>query len=67
MVGFDVKPAVGIGRTALIRRFGADNGGALWDAPGPMTPWTGIYVGCAIGTGVGNTKKRICSTSRVRR
>ena len=56
LVGSDVTPAVGIGRMALIRRFGADGGGTPWDAPEPVTPWTGIYVGGAIGAGVGSTK-----------
>ena len=63
---FDVRPAVGIGRIALLRRFGADKSATPWDAPEPATRWTGVYVGGAIGAGAGSTKADLL-TRRARR
>jgi opacity protein-like surface antigen len=54
--GLDVRPAVGIGRIALIRRFNSDKSGASWDSPEPTTRWSGVYIGGAIGAGTGSTK-----------
>lgn len=56
------KESVGVGRVALIYRFGQPAGSQAgsqagsWASPGPAPSWTGFYGGAAVGPGVGSAK-----------
>ncbi|AMN43362.1 outer membrane protein [Rhodoplanes sp. Z2-YC6860] len=56
------KESVGVGRVALIYRFGqppgsqANSWAGSWDSAGPAPSWTGFYGGAAVGPGAGSTK-----------
>jgi len=51
-----LKDSSGIGRIALIHRFGQPAGSTPWDSPEVAPSWTGFYAGGAIGSGAGSTK-----------
>jgi outer membrane immunogenic protein len=51
----DVRPSTGVGRVAVIYRFGSENA-TPWDAPPAKPSWNGAYVGGALGAGVANAK-----------
>jgi outer membrane immunogenic protein len=50
------KESVGVGRVALIYRFGQPAKSQAWDSSGPAPSWTGFYGGAAVGPGVGSAK-----------
>ena len=51
----DLRPSVGVGRLALIYRFGSGEA-APWDTQPAKPAWNGVYTGGVLGTGVGNAK-----------
>ncbi len=54
---FDLRPAVGVGRLALIYRFGAGDV-APWNSPPPAPPpsWNGPYIAGTVAAGTGTAK-----------
>jgi outer membrane immunogenic protein len=51
----ETRPSIGIGRVALIYKFGQGNP-SPWQAPVAAPSWNGFYAGGAIGAGIANAK-----------
>jgi outer membrane immunogenic protein len=51
----EVRPTTGVGRVAVIYRFGPDKA-APWTSPPARPSWNGPYVGGALGAGVADAK-----------
>jgi outer membrane immunogenic protein len=51
----EVRPSIGIGRVALIYKFGPGHP-SPWQAPAAAPSWNGFYAGGAIGAGIANAK-----------
>jgi outer membrane immunogenic protein len=52
----DTKASVGVGRIALLYRFGQPRRSQSWETQEPAPSWTGVYVGGALGASAGSAK-----------